>query len=119
MEAAEKLDYERAASLRDRIKRLERQVFGMDKPSAPPAAPAGSAHSRPGPGRGGVKASSGRGTVAAAQPTADADKRLGPNPLTVEGMGKKPPTRGRGRRADGPSGSARQGRLKLIPDRPE
>ena len=31
MEAAEKLDYERAAELRDRIKRLERQVFGIDQ----------------------------------------------------------------------------------------
>ena len=31
MEAAERLEYERAAELRDRIKRLERQVFGLDQ----------------------------------------------------------------------------------------
>ena len=45
MDAAEKLDYERAASLRDQIKRLERHMFGMD--SARPAAPTlppGAAH---------------------------------------------------------------------------
>src|ERR1700687_3263234 len=46
MEAAEKLEYERAAGLRDRIKRLERQVFGLAQPraSAAPAAAPGSAH---------------------------------------------------------------------------
>ena len=39
MEAAEQLEYERAAELRDRIKRLERQVFGLDqKREAAPAA---------------------------------------------------------------------------------
>jgi excinuclease ABC subunit B len=45
MEAAEKLDYERAASLRDQIKRLERHMFGMDsqRPAAP-ALPPGAAH---------------------------------------------------------------------------
>jgi hypothetical protein len=45
MEAAEKLDYERAASLRDQIKRLERHMFGMDsqRPAAP-TLPPGAAH---------------------------------------------------------------------------
>ena len=46
MEAAEKLDYERAAELRDKIKRLERMAFGLDKPKpVAPAKPPGSAHS--------------------------------------------------------------------------
>ncbi len=45
MEAAEKLDYERAASLRDQIKRLERHMFGMDSARpAPPISPPGTAH---------------------------------------------------------------------------
>jgi excinuclease ABC subunit B len=39
MEAADKLDYERAAELRDRIKRLERQVFGLG-PAGTPNPPA-------------------------------------------------------------------------------
>ena len=49
MEAAEKLDYERAADLRDKIKKLERHAFGMDQPRHPvqPSMPPGSAHQRP------------------------------------------------------------------------
>ena len=49
MEAAEKLDYERAADLRDQIKKLERHAFGMDQPRHPvqPSLPPGSAHQRP------------------------------------------------------------------------
>jgi len=49
MEAAEKLDYEHAAELRDRIKKLERHAFGMDEPRRPeqPSTPPGSAHQRP------------------------------------------------------------------------
>src|SRR5208337_4589092 len=44
MEAAEKLDYERAAELRDRIKRMERKVLGLDHdrtalPRTPPGSP--------------------------------------------------------------------------------
>src|SRR5260370_42444766 len=47
MEAAEKLEYERAAELRDRIKRLERRIFGFDSSEpAAPAAPPGSPGSR-------------------------------------------------------------------------
>ncbi len=46
MEAAVKLEYEHAAQLRDKIKRLERMAFGLDKPKpAAPAKPPGSAHS--------------------------------------------------------------------------
>ena len=46
MDAAEKLDYERAADLRDQIKKLERHAFGMDQPRHPvqPSQPPGSAH---------------------------------------------------------------------------
>lgn len=44
MDVADKLDYERAAALRDRIKRLERQVFGTAPLSPPPARPPGSAN---------------------------------------------------------------------------
>ncbi|MDO8433768.1 MAG: excinuclease ABC subunit UvrB [Candidatus Binatus sp.] len=46
MEAAEKLDYEGAAELRDKIKKLERHALGMDQPKHPilPSAPPGSAH---------------------------------------------------------------------------
>jgi excinuclease ABC subunit B len=119
MDAAEKLEYERAAELRDRIKRLERQVFGMEKPPVAPTAPAGSAHSRGGLGRGGAGADGGRAWATTAQPAADADAPPGPVPTTMTGRAKKPPARGRGRRADGPGASAKQGRLKLIPDRPE
>ena len=46
MDAAENLDYERAADLRDQIKKLERHAFGMDQPRRPeqPSLPPGSAH---------------------------------------------------------------------------
>ncbi|HZP46122.1 MAG TPA: excinuclease ABC subunit UvrB [Candidatus Binataceae bacterium] len=86
MEAADKLDYERAAELRDRIKRLERQVFGLERTPAPPAAPPGSAPAAAG-------AASAGGTRANAAPR---------------------PVGARGPRTAKP---ARQGRLKLRPDR--
>ena len=93
MKAADDLEYERAAELRDRIKRLERQVFGLDnaRPAAP-SAPAGSAHSRP--------SSSGGGRDAG-----------GSSPLS----GKKP-ANGRGRRAAALPTPPKQGRLRLTPD---
>ena len=92
MEAAEKLDYERAAALRDQIKSLERKVFGMDRKAANPPP------SRPGMAHGGAAASEpqaalGRATVSAK------------------------PARGRGRqRSAQPASSGRQGRLRLTPD---
>jgi excinuclease ABC subunit B len=92
--AAEDLEYERAAELRDRIKRLERQVFGLDKPPAPPAAPAGSAHSRPND----RSAAAGRDSG-------------GPSPVA----GAKPRS-GRGRRNSSQPSAPRQGRLRLTPD---
>src|SRR6202790_1596685 len=98
MEAAEKLEYERAADLRDRIKRLERQVFGLDQPRRPvqPSQPPGSAH----------------------QPRYEGKKD------TTE---KTLPTKTRGRRgagaatgaAEGASRPTKQSRLKLIPDAPK
>jgi len=96
IEAADSLEYERAADLRDRIKRLERQVFGLEKPPAPPAAPAGSAHSRPADGRSGSAAA-----------------RAASTSLPLQG---KKPARGRARRSDSSPPSPKQGRLRLIPD---
>jgi excinuclease ABC subunit B len=90
IEAADKLDYERAADLRDRIKRLERQVFGMDPQPGPPPPPRGSAHS----------AGNGAG-------------RRQRRPTAAAGPGSLP-----GRSKDGTKPAAKQGRLKLTPDRP-
>jgi hypothetical protein len=106
MEAAEKLDYERAAALRDQIKRLERHMFGMDsqRPTAPPSPP-GAAHSRAN------DAPHGRLDRRQSKAGGDAGSQL--------------PVRGRGKTkaAGGPSSAAakskpgiRQGKLKLIPD---
>jgi excinuclease ABC subunit B len=106
MQAAEKLDYESAAALRDQIKRLERHMFGMDSQRPPePTSPPGAAHSR-------------ENDV----PHGRLDRRQS------KGLGDKNsqlPARGR-RRADiagGASSTAakskpavRQGKLKLIPD---
>jgi len=87
MQAAEDLEYERAAELRDQIKRLERKIFGMDQPHTP--APAG-----PPPGSAGFRASQLRGRKGAgAAPGAAA---------AGAAAGKRP---------------VRQGRLKLTPDR--
>ncbi|MFI5351652.1 MAG: excinuclease ABC subunit UvrB [Candidatus Binatales bacterium] len=109
MEAAVKLEYERAAQLRDKIKRLERMAFGLDKPKPPPAKPPGSAHSSVG------------------EQTEGRHKGH-----KAVGIGDQNPSRTRGRRgagaatgaaagAAGASGAAsqKQGRLKLVPDRPE
>ena len=92
MEAAEKLDYERAADLRDQIKKLERHAFGMDQPRHPvqpssrPARPINAPASK--------KASRQKPEAAAA-----------PAPL------REPP--------QGASRPVKQGRLKLIPDNPK
>jgi excinuclease ABC subunit B len=99
MDAAEKLEYERAGELRDRIKRLERQVFGMDSPPAAPRPAAGTAHSRPEKGRGAGEASR------------DA-------PAKAAAPAKKAGARGRSSQRATPAPS-KQGRLKLVPDRPE
>ncbi|MBF6559572.1 MAG: excinuclease ABC subunit UvrB [Candidatus Binataceae bacterium] len=108
IDASEKLDYEAAADLRDRIKRLERQMFGLDKakPTAP-AAPPGSAHHHPGAdarGGGGKTIAKGGGTVGA--PNASRGRRgAGAANEATAGASR---TKGR----------ARQGKLKLVPDDP-
>jgi hypothetical protein len=88
MQAAADLEYERAAELRDQIKRLERKIFGMDQPPAPaaPGPPPGSAGSR-------VSQTRGRKGAGAATGAAAAGVAAGKRPI-------------------------RQGRLKLTPDRP-
>ena len=104
MEAAERLEYERAAELRDRIKRLERQVFGLDqKREAAPAAAPGSAHQHA------DDASRGRGERHKAK---DANEKPS---LLPRGRGKG---RGRGA-ATSAAPSSRQSRLKIIPDQPK
>jgi excinuclease ABC subunit B len=97
MEAATLLEYERAADLRDQIKRLERRVFGLDqRESAPPPAAPGSAHQHP--------------TDAA---------RAHVERHHVKDAGEKPlPRRGRGRGGRA-AYSSRQGGLKIIPDQPK
>src|ERR1700730_311186 len=103
MEAAEKLEYERAADLRDRIKRLERQVFGLDQPraaAAPTPAP-GSAHQHAG--------DAARGRLERHK-VKDASEK----PLPQRGRG-----RGRGREVGGAPASSRQSGLKLLPDQPK
>ncbi|HUY37763.1 MAG TPA: UvrB/UvrC motif-containing protein, partial [Candidatus Binataceae bacterium] len=100
MDAAEKLDYERAADLRDQIKKLERKAFGMDgSRPAPAKAPAGSA---------GTHASDpGRDRVQVKKP--DAPIRMRPR----KGAGAAMAAAEAGKRP------VRQGKLKLIPDPPK
>src|SRR6202045_144305 len=106
MEAAENLDYEKAADLRDQIKKLERKAFGRDARRRPtqPSAPPGSAHQH-------------ANDAARGQ---DVHK-------TRDVSDKGIPVKTRGRRgagaatgaAAGASASKKQGRLKLIPDAPK
>jgi excinuclease ABC subunit B len=108
MEAAERLEYERAAELRDQIKRLERQVFGLDQPrEAAPAAAPGSAHQHAG--------DTARGRGERKRPKDASEKSLLPPRSSVpRGQG-----RGRGTRANANPPPPRQGSLKIIPDRPK
>ena len=100
MDAADALEYERAAELRDRIKKLERKVFGeamgIDRPPQPPAPPPGSA-----------------GSAASRFARVRADKHKVED-VSIQGMR----TRGM-RRTKPPAAPAKQGRLKLIPDTPK
>jgi len=108
MESADKLEYERAAELRDRIKRLERRIFGFEAAEPTPATPPGS------PGSTQSKKNDG-GTSARTNPAATT-----PSAKTHASGGR----RSRGR--NGPKGPRRQnhvatsppkqGRLRLIPD---
>ncbi len=110
MDAAENLDYERAAELRDQIKKLERHAFGMDQPRRPeqPSAPPGSAH----------------------QHASDAARGRHEGHKIKDVSEKGIPVKTRGRRGAGaatgaaagamrPSRPVKQGKLKLIPDRPD
>jgi excinuclease ABC subunit B len=98
MDAAAKLDYERAADLRDKIKKLERHAFGMDQPRHPvqPSQPPGSAH----------------------QPRYEGKKEVAEKTIATK-------TRGRGGAgaatgaAVGASRPTKQSKLKLIPDAPK
>jgi uncharacterized small protein (DUF1192 family) len=101
MEAAEKLDYERAASLRDQIKRLERHMFGMDsqRPAAP-TLPPGAAHRNV---------------------TDEVHGRLDRRKTASAAInGSQVPARGRPASASSTvtkaKSGARQGKLKLVPD---
>ena len=118
MEAAEKLEYERAGELRDRIKRLERHVFGLDRPPAPAALPPGSAHSRPSRGRGGAKSQPPRSPDAGDASAAAGHAVGAPKPQPSISRADKKPAANRGRRGTAASAPT-QGRLKIVPDRPE
>jgi excinuclease ABC subunit B len=96
MEAAEKLEYEQAAELRDRIKRLERAIFKME-PQAPRPAPPGTAPS--------AAAAAGKNPMA---------KRYSTPSDPPPRMPRKKNSAGRRRSAE-----VRKGRLKLVPDRPD
>ena len=98
MDAADKLEYERAAEFRDQIKRLERQVFGMDQPRRPvqPSQPPGSAH----------------------QPRYEGKKDTTEKTMASKTRGR----RGAGAATGAAAGASRptkQTRLKLIPDAPK
>jgi excinuclease ABC subunit B len=100
MDAADALEYERAAELRDRIKKLERKVFGeamgIERPAQPPAPPPGSA---------------GSSASRAARNRMEKDTV---EDVSIHGM------RTRGMRKTKPQAPpAKQGRLKLIPDAPK
>ncbi|MGB8414261.1 MAG: excinuclease ABC subunit UvrB, partial [Candidatus Binatus sp.] len=110
MDAAENLDYERAAELRDQIKKLERHAFGMDQPRRPeqPSAPPGSAH----------------------QHASEAARGRHEGHKIKDVSEKGIPVKTRGRRGAGaatgaaagamrPDRPVKQGKLKLIPDRPD
>jgi excinuclease ABC subunit B len=102
MEAADALEYERAAELRDRIKKLERKVFGAAMGTArapqPPSLPPGSA------GTGAIRANRER------------MERQKPPETSIQGMRTRGMRRGK---PEAPTAPARQGRLKLIPDAPK
>jgi excinuclease ABC subunit B len=110
MTAAEALDYEHAAELRDRIKKLERKAFGMDTPRPAPGKPVpGSARSgASGKTRGPGERQQTKGTPDGVAPPMKSRGRKGAGAATgaasaAAGAGKPP---------------ARQGKLKLVTDPP-
>jgi hypothetical protein len=102
MESAGKLEYERAAELRDRIKRLERRIFGFEAAEPAPALPPGSANSR-------QPRENGR------RPNGRADGKT-----EIPAAIAQAPRRSRGakgsKRPRPQNAAPKQGRLKLIPD---
>jgi excinuclease ABC subunit B len=105
MDAADKLDYERAAGLRDRIKRLERKVFGeMLSPTRAEASDSPVVRPQPQKGKRGE----------------GAKKTQNANPSTPGGSLFRGPGASNGtkkpRRSPSAAPSSKQGRLKLIPD---
>jgi excinuclease ABC subunit B len=111
MQAADSLEYERAAELRDQIKKLERQVFGMDQQpgqSAPAAAP-GTAHHRD--------------AEAARAENAKRRRELTDKAgIRMKSRGKRGAGAATGAAAAAASNAnrpTRQGKLKLIPDTPK
>jgi excinuclease ABC subunit B len=107
MESADKLEYERAGELRDRIKRLERRIFGFESAEpTPPPLPPGSPNSRHSKENGRGESSRGNGKITT--PAA-----------TGSGAGRSRGVKGskRPRRQSPASASPpKQGRLKLISD---
>ncbi|MBV8359778.1 MAG: UvrB/UvrC motif-containing protein, partial [Deltaproteobacteria bacterium] len=108
MESSDKLEYERAAELRDRIKRLERRIFGFESAQPAPAVPPGSPGSPQSKENG--KRERARTNGKAATPGATAHTSGPRRPRGTNG-----PKRPR-RQSQTPASSPKQGRLKLIPD---
>ncbi|MBF6570447.1 MAG: excinuclease ABC subunit UvrB [Candidatus Binataceae bacterium] len=118
MDAAQKLDYEAAAQLRDRIKRLERRVFGMDgaAPRPPP----------PPPGSAGTHASDRARSrleghkikeLGTAVPMSKSRGRKGAGAATGAAAGAAGSDAASARQKPAVTPRGRQSRLKLVPDR--
>jgi excinuclease ABC subunit B len=110
MDAAENLDYEQAAELRDQIKKLERHAFGMDQPRRPeqPSAPPGSAHQH--------ASDAARGRLEGHKIKDVSEKGI---PVKTRGRRGAGAATGAAAGATRPSRQVKQGKLKLIPDRPD
>src|SRR5258705_2347329 len=110
MEAAENLDYERAADLRDQIKKLERKAFGMDerRTAQQRSAPPGSAHQHAG--------DAARGRQEAHKTRDVSDKGI---PVKTRGRRGAGAATGAAAAASTSKSPVKQGRLKLIPDAPK
>lgn len=130
MEAADKLEYERAAELRDRIKRLERKVFGLDTAvlersiARPGVSPAAVNH------RGGKRGKRSRAPgEAGSHASESARARLEKHKVAVAGVSEVGLDTRKRRKGARPAtglaagakaaGTPRQGKLKLVPDPPK
>ncbi len=128
MDAAEELEYERAAELRDRIKRLERKVFGLDSPvgersvARPGVSSAATNHRGSRKGKTG-RASGQAGTHASEDARARREKHKTPAVSEV-GFDTRKRKKGAGAATGVATGAKtsrapRQGSLKLVPDEPK